>query len=778
MSNGIWVLLILILSACKPSAGGPAAAGSAPVVTVATPTLNYYEPSSSPSYDMTPTFIVGNLPYSSSSATLYLYGDGSCSSEHLLSTGNATGATGAYLFMAAGSSGNYAASVKVRDNQAGQTSSCANLTYTVLAPPVPSSLTRISPSTATGYDDTPTIRVGGVVSGHSVKLYQDSSCTLLAGSGSASGSTIDLTSTALAIGTYEFHARDINEGAEASACSTSSVSYQFLAPPVPSGLSLLFPSTSPNTDPTPTILVSGLQSGVTVKLYTDSGCNTQVGSGNATGTTVQLTSSALSQGSAYNFYARTVVGANSSSCSTATVAYDLQYLSLPSALERLLPTAASDIYNYTKLRVSGVVSTDLNVTIYKDSSCINAVGSGDPGNTTVDILTGTLATGAYTFYARRFDSNGGSSQCSSASASYEVLPNTRLVFSSTTHFARPYAEGGLSVGDVNGDGKKDVFLLEGFSGYMSLGSGIGSYPDYTTVSSIFQNSGGGPTAFFDFDGDGDDDFISADWSSDKMSYRSSNGNGTFATKVDYATTGVTFTHDPNDIKVSDIDKDGKMDIILGNGANSFGSLSVYKGSGNGTFSSVVDYTSDNAIYSISLGDLNGDTYPDVVGALINADEITVYLNNGNGTFAAKVDYAVGDGPNQVELADLNNDGKLDIVALNVTSKNISVRLGVGDGTFGANTNFDVYSSNVTYLAVGDIDNDGNEDVLVTGTMSNKMNVLFGNGDGTLTPNLNFSLTGTTYGGQLRVVDLGGDGALDVVVPTTSSSFYGFDVFLK
>ncbi len=877
MNNILMLFLmafVLLLSGCKSSGGGaPALSGGTPTVTapVPTPTFNYFDPASSPSYDMNPTFIVGNLPYTSSSVTLHLYNGGTCSSGQLLASVNATGATGAYLYMETNHSGYYLASIKATDNQAGNSSSCVSLPYTVSAPPIPSSLTRQSPSTATGYDDTPTIRVSGVVSGHSVKLYQDSGCTLLAGSGSASGSTIDITSSSLAIGTYEFHARDVNEAAEASGCSTASVTYQYLLPPSPSGLSmsspssgsgydetptiqvsgvvsghtvrlykdsscslqvgsgtaysttititsstlsigtyefhardlnpqgdasdcstsfvsyqllspptpsalsLSSPSTSPNTDPTPTILVSGVGSDVVVKLYTDSGCTAEVGSGNAYATTIQLTSAALTPENTYNFYARSSVGATTSSCSSATVAYNLQYLPLPSPLERLVPTAASEIYNYAKIRVSGVASQDQNVVIYSDASCTNAVGSGDPSGATIDILTNTLAVGSYTFYAKRFGGDGGRSQCSTANTAYEVLTNNRLVYSSTVHYTRSYVLEEMGIGDVNGDNIMDIFSINGFGGYLSLGSGSGSgsYGTSTNVSSLFTSSGGGPVAFGDFDGDGDDDLVSGDWYTDKMSYRSSNGNGTFATKVDYAISD----NDPNEIKIADVDKDGDLDLILALGLYSnSGRLAIFKGSGNGSFAPVAEYASDTGISSVSVGDLNNDTYPDVVAALTNTDEVAVYLNNGDGTFAAKVDYAVGDGPYDVELSDLNNDGKLDIVALSTTSKNISVRLGVGDGTFGANTNYDVYATNITYLSLGDVDNDGNQDVVVASDYDTKLHVLFGNGDGTLTPNLDFPLTGK--GGRLQVIDLSGDGGLDIVVPITYSSVYGLDVFLK
>lgn len=74
------------------------------------------------------------------------------------------------------------------------------------------------------------------------------------------------------------------------------------APTPPSGLSLIDPGTSPDFDTTPTIRVSGVKSGDTIKIFSNNTCTTQVASGVASGTTIDLTTSALTAGT-YNFYA-------------------------------------------------------------------------------------------------------------------------------------------------------------------------------------------------------------------------------------------------------------------------------------------------------------------------------------------------------------------------------------------------------------------------------------------------------------------------------------------
>ncbi|MER2513204.1 MAG: fibronectin type III domain-containing protein [Nitrosomonas ureae] len=98
------------------------------------------------------------------------------------------------------------------------------------APTPPSGLALFSPSTTPAFDDTPTIRVSGVKSGDVVKLFTDSTCTTQVGSGTASDTTIDITSSSLVAASYTFYANSTN--AQASACSTASVAYMLTSCPI------------------------------------------------------------------------------------------------------------------------------------------------------------------------------------------------------------------------------------------------------------------------------------------------------------------------------------------------------------------------------------------------------------------------------------------------------------------------------------------------------------------------------------------------------------------
>src|SRR6478735_5114964 len=91
--------------------------------------------------------------------------------------------------------------------------------------------------------------------------------------------------------------------------------------------------------------------------------------------------------------------------------------------------------------------------------------------------------------------------------------------------------------------------------------------------------------------------------------------------------------------------------------------------------------------SVAITDLNGDGKPDLVTANGSSNNVSVLLGTGTGSFGAASNFAVGTNPFSVAIADVNGDGKPDLVTANYSSNNVSVLLGTGTGSFGAASNF-------------------------------------------------------------------------------------------
>jgi hypothetical protein len=99
------------------------------------------------------------------------------------------------------------------------------------APDAPSVLSLVSPNFSAGLVPRAVIQVGGLKSGDTVNLFTDNTCATQVASGVATGSTINLTTSVLTDGVYNFYASATNSASTASACSASSVTYTKISCP-------------------------------------------------------------------------------------------------------------------------------------------------------------------------------------------------------------------------------------------------------------------------------------------------------------------------------------------------------------------------------------------------------------------------------------------------------------------------------------------------------------------------------------------------------------------
>ena len=133
---------------------------------------------------------------------------------------------------------------------------------------------------------------------------------------------------------------------------------------------------------------------------------------------------------------------------------------------------------------------------------------------------------------------------------------------------------------------------------------------------------------------------------------------------------------------ADLNHDQYVDLISQTFAGF--SLDVSYGYGNGSFQDLTPILTVNFTYrmEVVVGDLNNDTYVDLVIALVIESEIIVHLGRQSGSFSVVPDHRmnVSTQPWTIALADFNADGILDLFYESGDSV-FSILLGVGDGSF-------------------------------------------------------------------------------------------------
>jgi hypothetical protein len=311
--------------------------------------------------------------------------------------------------------------------------------------------------------------------------------------------------------------------------------------------------------------------------------------------------------------------------------------------------------------------------------------------------------------------------------------------------------------DFNGDGIPDVAILGSISSGQVLSIFLGR-PDASFGPRVDYSVQASGFTVGDFNGDGKADVIVLDATG---SIYWGNGDGTLQPPVSLNQNIGGYSAAAS----GDLNGDGKLDLLLltpnfGSGAT----MAVLLGNGDGTFQVPVTYSVPVAPYLV-LGDFNGDGKPDI--AISGDSQVSVLINNGNGTFKSPVNYSFSGNIQAIAAADLNGDGKLDLVVPSGgTSATISVLLGNGDGTFG---NPIEYTSNLlsiysTSIAVVDLNGDGKLDLALTNSESsaNAVGIVLGNGDGTFrNPPLLYS-TGLLPAAVVSL-DANGDGKPDLAV---------------
>jgi FG-GAP-like repeat/PASTA domain/FG-GAP repeat len=278
-------------------------------------------------------------------------------------------------------------------------------------------------------------------------------------------------------------------------------------------------------------------------------------------------------------------------------------------------------------------------------------------------------------------------------------------------------------------------------------------------------------AIGDLNGDGKPDLAVANAPTDDeeedavgtVSIRLNRGDGAFKPRRDYnAGPG------PAAIAIGDLNGDSKPDLAV---AGWDGAVSTLFNKGDATFRVEHDYPTGYRTTSIAIGDLNGDGALDLAATVAEDGTLDVLLNKGDGSFASPVTYAAGQDPWAVAVGDLNGDGAADLAVVSNSERSVvSIFFNDGKGAFSDRREYAAGPEPVS-VAIGDLNGDGNPDLAIShfGSVfqSNTVSVLVNDGRAGFASKRDYPVAEGF--GRIAIGDVSSDGKPDLVTSNDGSN---------
>jgi hypothetical protein len=175
--------------------------------------------------------------------------------------------------------------------------------------------------------------------------------------------------------------------------------------------------------------------------------------------------------------------------------------------------------------------------------------------------------------------------------------------------------------------------------------------------------------------------------------------------VAVATNNISCTAVPT-VAAADMNKDGKLDVVLG--CTEGVALELY-GNGDGTFQTPVIALLNGPAANMTIGDFNADGYPDLAVLINNVSySIATLLNQGGASAGTLTPAGTRSLPNspttsaKLNTGDFNGDGKLDVLVASYNAPYVS--FGNGDGTLQVPQS--MAATGCARVEVGDFNHDG------------------------------------------------------------------------
>ncbi|KAK1548261.1 hypothetical protein Q3G72_018461 [Acer saccharum] len=488
-------------------------------------------------------------------------------------------------------------------------------------------------------------------------------------------------------------------------------------------------------------------------------------SGTSPGASVQTNAGGVAQAS---YSTSTVQNANITATAIVGFAYSapVVFTDVPTQCVLLTNPTSRAADNNTRMLLTATVRNAANSTSTSNVKVVFSSAGGATNISPKNVVTnssGQASTYVKSPFAgpNKFIAQIGSVQCT---AQGNFLVNTNSTFFctgnpnyTTTSVATGSNYTDVAVADFNNDAILDL-AIAGTANNISvfMGTGLGTFGAAVTY----------PTGTYaprhlavgDLNADGYQDLVATLNAGDSIAILLGLGAGAFNAPVSYYTVAGTR---PLGVVLADFNGDTLPDLLIGNNAMSF--VSVFVGTGAGTFLPPVNYPTLSMSSAVGVGDFNGDGVYDIVAGNDSNQYVSVFLGHGDATFAAQINSRCGSASG-IAIGDFNGDGKQDFVTSQSAYDKLCVAIGDGTGAF----SFTLINSGSapSDIAVADLNGDGNPDVITSNNGDATFGVFLGSSTGAFSASVAHGVTGGPF--ALAVGDFNGDAKPDLVIPSSTA----------
>jgi len=327
-----------------------------------------------------------------------------------------------------------------------------------------------------------------------------------------------------------------------------------------------------------------------------------------------------------------------------------------------------------------------------------------------------------------------------------------LTYSLTGSFPTHNFPADIAVVDLDENGFPDLVAAADTVSLALLGDGVGGFTPIDIAASRARPTG-------DLNGDGHEDLLT------NSAVLLGHGDGTFAPALPFSPSAYRIT------EVTDLDEDGRPDLVAKVSASPRALFIVRRGLGDGQFGPIGFTTwSPTQPTTLVVGDFDGDGHADVAHPARNGEPDAVFFGLGNGRFHEPRRVALTSPPRHVVAGNLGGDAGPDLLVTSRVAKSMSVLLSNGLGSWAPpDTTLVPGTPGALRPALADLNDDGRDDIVLGYSDLPTISVWLTQPDGHPGPRTDLPIPFSNTA-ALQVVDLDQDLVPDILfIPAAGAS---------